>query len=543
MAVVGHHHQGTGIVLQGQGQRRAHFQIEVIGGFIEQQQIGRLPDQQGEHQARLFATRQRRHRAACPIAGETETAEKVAPPLLGGNRTESGEVFEGAGAGIELLQLVLREITDTKIGTGFARSGQRQQFARERTYQGRFAGPIGSQQADAIARRELQPDAVEDRRIAVPHSRFVQHQQRVAGARRLLEAEAEGIVDLGGSHQRHSFQRLDPALRGAGLGGLRAEAVDEALHMGHGALLLFVGRLLPRQTRRALVLEIAVATPVLMQLPVLDVQHLINHGVEKIAVVRDQQQGAAIGLQPVFQPQHRFEIEVIGRFVEQQQVGRTHQCPGETEAHAPAAGKRGGRSLLIGGAKAEPGQQCRRTGVGGVAVHLLIVGVGAADGGAVAIGVGTQDLALGVPKSRIAVEHQVEGRSLQVAEILRHMSDDPVFRDGGLAGLGRQFAAQQRQQRAFAAAIGADQADAMARVERRRSLLQQGLDMPAQGNAGELDHGFWVPGRRLSCSSFNVWRGAWGSRLRRSGQVRNSGTATGSASGGPGSKKTGTGHP
>jgi hypothetical protein len=35
--------------LQRERQGGAHLQVQVIGGLIEQQQIGRLPDQQGEH--------------------------------------------------------------------------------------------------------------------------------------------------------------------------------------------------------------------------------------------------------------------------------------------------------------------------------------------------------------------------------------------------------------------------------------------------------------------------------------------------------------
>ena len=52
---------------------------------------------------------------------------------------------------------------------------------------------------------------------------------------------------MGGGDRFHAFQHLDPALRLAGLGGLGAEAVDEAVEVRHFALLRFVGRLLRRQ--------------------------------------------------------------------------------------------------------------------------------------------------------------------------------------------------------------------------------------------------------------------------------------------------------
>ena len=70
-----------------------------------------------------------------------------------------------------------------------------------------------------------------------------------------------------------------------------------------------------------------------------DAEHVRDHRVEKFAVVRDQQQRAGIALEPVFEPEHGVEIEVVGRLVEQQQVGAAHQRLGQIQAHAPAAGE------------------------------------------------------------------------------------------------------------------------------------------------------------------------------------------------------------
>jgi hypothetical protein len=56
-------------------------------------------------------------------------------------------------------------------------------------------------------------------------------------------------------------------------------------------LLLLVGLLLLRQAFGAGALEGAVATLVEVELALLDV-HMVDHGVEEVAVVGDQQQGA-----------------------------------------------------------------------------------------------------------------------------------------------------------------------------------------------------------------------------------------------------------
>ena len=76
--------------------------------------------------------------------------------------------------------------------------------------------------------------------------------------------------------------------------------------------------------------------------------------VEKLAVVADDERGIRIFLQPRFQPQRALEIEVIGRLVEQQNIGLGKQGRGERHAHAPAAGKfrHRPREIVVGETKA-----------------------------------------------------------------------------------------------------------------------------------------------------------------------------------------------
>ncbi len=58
----------------------------------------------------------------------------------------------------------------------------------------------------------------------------------------------------------------------------------------------------------------------------------------------------------ILQPQRAFEVEVVGRLVEQQQIGLGEQRGGERDAHAPAAGEFRAGPCLIGGRKAEARQ-------------------------------------------------------------------------------------------------------------------------------------------------------------------------------------------
>ena len=63
--------------------------------------------------------------------------------------------------------------------------------------------------------------------------------------------------------------------------------------------------------------------------------------VEEVAIVRHGDDGARIVLQEPLEPGDRFGVEVVGRLVEQQQVGRLQQQPAQRDAAPLAAGERG----------------------------------------------------------------------------------------------------------------------------------------------------------------------------------------------------------
>ena len=63
--------------------------------------------------------------------------------------------------------------------------------------------------------------------------------------------------------------------------------------------------------------------------------------VEEVAVVGDDQDGARIVAQVAFQPGHAFGVEMVGRLVEQQQVGLVEQQLAQRHAALLAAGELG----------------------------------------------------------------------------------------------------------------------------------------------------------------------------------------------------------
>jgi hypothetical protein len=59
------------------------------------------------------------------------------------------------------------------------------------------------------------------------------------------------------------------------------------------------------------------------ELAVLQMQDELRHAVEQVTIMADDDDGAAIAFQIILKPQHTFEIEIVRRLVEQQQV----RCP------------------------------------------------------------------------------------------------------------------------------------------------------------------------------------------------------------------------
>ena len=81
------------------------------------------------------------------------------------------------------------------------------------------------------------------------------------------------------------------------------------------------------------------------------------HGaVEQRAVVGDDEHSAVVAGQKAFQPLQGFDIQVVGRLVEQQEPGAGLQQAGQAEAGLLPAAEDGHRRGLAHGIEPQPGQ-------------------------------------------------------------------------------------------------------------------------------------------------------------------------------------------
>ena len=96
-------------------------------------------------------------------------------------------------------------------------------------------------------------------------------------------------------------------------------------------------------------LEIIVAAGVKVELALIDMQNHVAAIVQQFAVVADHQGAMWVFLQSRFKPERAFQVEVVGRLVQQHQLWLGEQGRSQGDAHAPAAREMRHRPLQIGG--------------------------------------------------------------------------------------------------------------------------------------------------------------------------------------------------
>ncbi len=138
---------------------------------------------------------------------------------------------------------------------------------------------------------------------------------------------------------RQAFQRLDPSLRLPGLRRLVAKAVDERLDMRPFGRHPFGRAGLLHRPFRANADELVEAAGRERDLALVQMRDGFHRTVQQATVMGNDQRRAGKARQPTFQPHRRFQVEVVGRLVQQQQVGVGEQRRGQGDAHSPATRK------------------------------------------------------------------------------------------------------------------------------------------------------------------------------------------------------------
>ncbi len=200
--------------------------------------------------------------------------------------------------------------------------------------------------------------------------------------------------------------------------------------------------------------------------------------VEEVAIVGDRHHGALVVLQEALEPGDRFGVQMVGRLVEQQEVGLLQQQPAERDPPPLAAGERG-HVLIARRAAQRVHRDLERAlqlpAVRGVDL-LLQLGLLGHQRVHVGIGVGEfgRDLVEAVEQrlGRGDALHDVAEHVLLRIELrlLRQEADLGALGRPGLAGEILVEAGHDAQERRLAGAVDAEHADLGAGQERQRDV-------------------------------------------------------------------------
>ena len=187
--VMRHDDHGPVVILQCHRERLAHVEVEVVRRLVEQQQVRATVCEQGQRETRFLAAGERRRRHERGVAGEAEAAEPGAQRGFLRPGIEQAQVLDRRRVRLQLLDLVLGEVTDLQVtGRGQFAAARRQRAGQQLDERG-LARPVRAQQADAIAGLNREPDVLEYVGAVVAHGDPLETEQRPGIAVRRRQAE------------------------------------------------------------------------------------------------------------------------------------------------------------------------------------------------------------------------------------------------------------------------------------------------------------------------------------------------------------------
>ena len=234
----------------------------------------------------------------------------------------------------------------------------------------------------------------------------------------------------------------------------------------------------PRRSCAFLRQIVAVAAGPAAQLAAIDVDDARGDLLDEAAVVRDEQNGAGMSSHGVLEPFDRTDVEMIGRLVEQQQLRVRDERLGERRAPPPAAGQLAHAVIGRQAELADDGCDAHVDVPAAAGVDFALQGFDFAQRGSVvgAVAVSRSNSAMRCELTGHAARHEVAdelGRFVGELLLEQAPAQTSGLLDGAVVGL--LGAGDQLQRRRLAGAVAADQAHALAGLDREIGVDEDSL--------------------------------------------------------------------
>ncbi len=336
--------------------------VQVIARLVQQQEVGALQSQDSQRQAAAFAAAQCADRLEDIVAAE-QVLRQVVARLGGVDLPAALQRFDNRVLRAQSL-VRLGKIAHPHPVTEVQLAAQRLHLLQQRLQEGGLSGAVGADQRGALAAFQFQLGSAEEQVAGIADLKFggLQHllpavmgdfqaqvearravsrlRQAADNAPGLRHANWAGVIQPGlvpafaaaqGRHAKmlHNLQVSAQAAQHTHGAGIRTGAHDIALDESQFLLqagLFFIEHLaLPFPALLALAQIGAVVAAVDFHPAAAHLPDRIDHAVQEIAVVADNQHGARPFAQRFFQPFDGLHIQVVGRLIQDQQIGLFQQ--------------------------------------------------------------------------------------------------------------------------------------------------------------------------------------------------------------------------
>src|SRR5215510_7901072 len=379
--------------------------------------------------AAFLAPRQHRDFLWCQVTAEHHRAANVSHLRARQRRIGLLDFLLDGQLRIEPLNIGLTEVSQSHVGMGLDVARHRRKAAGNEIQQGRFAFTVVADHAEFIVRIDGQIHTPKQQTIGRVAEREVARLDQSFGGKwsvpkfEIQRFDIGELVEFG-----KALEHLDARLNQFGLRRLSPKPVDKSL--GLSALFLFVGTsfLVDLVFEDDLRVGFRRATLEFTDFLAMDNRGVGCDPVHKIAIVGDQDKLTFEVRQKSRDPANRRDVEVVGRFIKQKQIGFGEQKFGDVDANLKAAGKRLRRVFQVGARKSQPEQN----------------GFGLVD------------------RMRLFFR-QSQNRFLQdrwpgEIQVLLEMADAIISRDHYLSGVGVLLSQNKSKESCFAVAVASDQA-------------------------------------------------------------------------------------
>ena len=315
---MGYREERAGISHQSFFHRFSGGNVQMVGRFVQNQEVGACKHQLQKGHTRLLTAGEVANLAQNLITMEQESAQITAGLLLV-HTIGVDDFIKHRHIHMQGFML-LRKITDFHPAANFYPAFGGFQLTHEDFEQGGLARTIRANERHAVPIANQEGQVLKYRLTAIAKGDFFQFCHPLCTFRRLMEGKV--IKGRGFRRQHNALQAVELALPSSRLLGFDACLIlaDIFLRFFDMLLLFFVsgferlppGRLDPH--------KVGVVALIAGDGMIFQFHHAGGHLVKKITVMGDNQHTAAIGAQKAFKPFNHPDVEMVGRLVQKEEI-------------------------------------------------------------------------------------------------------------------------------------------------------------------------------------------------------------------------------